>query len=191
VHPTYKNPAGTLLDALRSDDLPRPSIVGRLDKWTSGIVVVAKSAMAHAALQGALARPDAIKEYVAIVHGRVAQAAGRIDLPLRVDPADRRRVVVSEDGARSVTVFERVRATDAFSLLSCRLQTGRRHQVRGHFAAIGHPLVGDRTYGEGGGFTRHALHAVRLGLTLPWDGKKVCLTAPIPSDFGLLLTLLS
>src|SRR5262245_24850078 len=162
VHPTYKNPDGTLLDALRSADVPRPSIVGRLDKLTSGIVVVAKSADAHAALQRALAHPDAIKEYVAIVHGRVAAAQGRIDLPLRVDPGDRRRVVVSETGAPSVTLFERVRTNGAFSLLTCRPLTGRRHQIRVHLAAMGHPLVGDSVYGDDRNESRHALHAAQL-----------------------------
>ena len=213
VHPTYKNPDGTLLDSLRSAAVPRPSIVGRLDKWTSGIVVVAKSAGAHAALQRALARPGAAKDYVAIVHGRVAEAQGRIDLPLHVDPQDRRRVVVAQTGgAPSVTLFERVRTSAAFSLLTIRPLTGRRHQIRAHLAAIGHPLVGDVVYGPDRQHARHALHAARLTFTLPWlpspeapagsdpgptrvrpgsDLAKVCLEAPIPGDFGLLLTLMS
>ena len=201
VHPTYKNPAGTLLDAIRARGVPRPSVVGRLDKLTSGIVIVAKSAEAHARLQQALAAPDAEKIYLAIVHGCVDVPSGRIDLKIRVDERDRRHVVVSRDvGAPSVTLFERLRVTGAgLSLLECRPLTGRRHQIRAHLAAAGWPIVGDVTYGGEPGQPRHALHCWRVAFQNPLQNasesvdkqSRVLLEAPIPDHFASLLTLLS
>lgn len=149
VHPTYKHAFGTLLDALRAyaADWPasrNPTIVGRLDRLTSGVVVVAKHADAHAALQ----RTPMDKDYLAIVIGEVDEASGEIDLRLRVDPADRRRVIASPTvGRASVTRFERLACGPGLTLLRCRLATGRRHQIRAHLAARGWPLVGDPIYG--------------------------------------------
>jgi 23S rRNA pseudouridine1911/1915/1917 synthase len=174
VHPTFGHARGTLMNALlwRAREWPRaqrPSIVSRLDKLTSGVVVVAKTAAAHAALQRALtvdgrARPRAritkggseatpAKEYLAIVYGKVRPAQGTIDVRLRLDPRDRRQVVASgEHGAQAVTRFERVAVVRApragLSLVRCSLVTGRRHQIRVHLAARGWPIVGDPRYGE-------------------------------------------
>jgi 23S rRNA pseudouridine1911/1915/1917 synthase len=181
VHPTYKHAAGTLMNALlwhaRAWPAPqRPSLVSRLDKLTSGIVIVAKTAAVHAALQRAMAtplssasakgfgeriaasakgfgEPGPEKDYLAIVYGRVNVARGEIDLRLGKDRGDRRKVVASpEVGAESLTRFERLARVAApragLSLLRCRLATGRTHQIRVHLAARGWPIVGDPAYGD-------------------------------------------
>jgi 23S rRNA pseudouridine1911/1915/1917 synthase len=177
AHPTYKHPAGTLMNALlghaRTWPAPqRPSLVSRLDKLTSGIIVVAKTATAHAALQKAMSSGSARdfgetgsasgkrfgaagceKDYLAVVYGRVNVARGEIDLRLATDERDRRKVVASETaGAESLTRFERLARVAApragLALLRCRLATGRTHQIRVHLAARGWPIVGDPAYGE-------------------------------------------
>jgi 23S rRNA pseudouridine1911/1915/1917 synthase len=204
VHPTYKNGEGTLLDVLRQQLPDPPSIVGRLDRWTSGIVVVARNSAAHATLQRALAAPDCHKDYLAVVHGRVDGCA-EIDLCLRVDERDRRRVVASTDaGAPSRTLVTPIATANLngriVSLLSCRLLTGRRHQIRVHLAARGWPIVGDGVYGDasadqntgaskGAGLppARHALHAWRLELTNPFTRSRLKATAPVPADLAPLL----
>ena len=197
VHPTYKNVSGTVLDELqwRSRDWPhgaRPSLVGRLDKMTSGVVIAAKDAAVHAALQRSW--PEAEKDYLAVVHGDVAEQNGEIDLPLAGDPADRRRRIVSPDGARCVTRFERLGSSpvSGLSLLRCRLVTGRTHQIRVHLAARGWPIVGDAVYGDPlvtPAFSRQALHAWRVTLTHPQSGERLAIEAPVPSDLrGLLVT---
>jgi 23S rRNA pseudouridine1911/1915/1917 synthase len=223
VHPTYKHMTGTILNGLlwRARTWPaghRPSIVGRLDKDTSGIVVVAKTAAMHAALQRELASSRSEKDYLAVVHGRVNLARGEIDLPLRRDPSDRRRVIVSAlDGAPSLTRFERLARSAAAqggtSLLRCRLITGRTHQIRVHLAARGWPLIGDPVYGavpsagsnQSGSsfagavadpmvadrlraFPRQALHAWRLSLIHPLTRTRLSLEAPVPDDLTQLMT---
>jgi 23S rRNA pseudouridine1911/1915/1917 synthase len=176
VHPTYRNAAGTLLDELRA---ARPglalSVVGRLDKLTSGVVVVAKSAQAHAELQRRW--PQAEKEYLAVVEGHVAPEQGEIDLPLGADPVDRRRRIVRPDGAASITRFERVTCDSGRSVLRCWPVTGRRHQIRVHLAARGWPVTGDAVYGAAlDGVARHALHAWRISFTHPVSGARVDLS---------------
>jgi 23S rRNA pseudouridine1911/1915/1917 synthase len=162
VHPTFKHATGTLMNALlgyargwRSPQ--RPSIVGRLDKLTSGLVVVARTAEAHAKLQRALSSTESSahceKEYLAVVYGHVKAKRGDIDLRLAPSRTDRRRIVASATaGAASLTRFERVAHVAAprvgLSLVRCRLITGRRHQIRVHLAARGWPIVGDPAYGE-------------------------------------------
>ena len=178
VHPTYNNVTGTLLDELRARQPGVAfSVVGRLDKLTSGIVVLAKRADAHRALQRIW--PEGDKEYLAVVPGHVEAEGGRIDLPLGTDPADRRRRIVRVDGAPSVTLFERLAydpSTDR-SVVRCRPVTGRRHQIRVHLAARGWPVVGDAVYGDAlEGFPRHALHAWRLGFRHPITGARVDLS---------------
>jgi 23S rRNA pseudouridine1911/1915/1917 synthase len=212
VHPSYKNVAGTLLDALRAYayDWPadqRPSIVGRLDKLTSGIVVVAKTAAIHTLLQRTMLTRETEKDYLAVVYGRMDVASGEIDLRLRHDPTDRRMIVASPtDGVASLTRFERLASVDApsvgLSLVRCRLVTGRRHQIRVHLAARGWPIVGDPVYGEPcwtgiadpslaeilRTFPRQALHAWRVVFTHPVTRERLTVEAPRPPDLEDLLT---
>jgi 23S rRNA pseudouridine1911/1915/1917 synthase len=211
VHPTYRHSAKTLMNALlwqaRGWPAPqRPSLVSRLDKLTSGVVLVAKTAAAHASLQRAMAANDSEKDYLAIVYGRVSAARGTIDLRLGKDHSDRRMVVASATkGAESLTRFERIARVAAphagLSLLRCRLVTGRTHQIRVHLAARGWPLVGDPAYGEPRwsqvvdpelsaalrAFARQALHAWRVGFTHPITRARLTVEAPIPRDIGDLL----
>jgi 23S rRNA pseudouridine1911/1915/1917 synthase len=211
VHPTYKHTAGTVMNALlwHARAWPsgqRPSLVGRLDKLTSGIVIVAKTAAVHAALQRAIASSTAEKDYLAVVYGRVNVARGEIGLRLARDRSDRRRVVASATrGASSLTRFERLARVAApragLSLLRCRLVTGRTHQIRVHLAARGWPVVGDPTYGEPRwsqitdaalgaalrAFPRQALHAWRVALWHPITRERLLLEARVPDDIEGLL----
>jgi 23S rRNA pseudouridine1911/1915/1917 synthase len=180
----------------------RPSIVGRLDKQTSGVVLAAKTRDVHAALQRAAMR----KIYLAVVYGRVTAPRGTIDLRIALDSRDRRRVVASADvGAASVTRFERLARAAApragLALLQCTLETGRRHQIRAHLQAHGWPIVGDPVYGEPRwnriddpllaaslrAFPRQALHAAHLSFVHPITGATTTVDAPLPSDFASLL----
>jgi 23S rRNA pseudouridine1911/1915/1917 synthase len=212
VHPTYKHVGGTVMNALlwHARAWPvtaRPSLVGRLDRLTSGVLVVAKTTAVHAALQHTMASSSSEKAYLAVVYGRVPLARGDIGLRLGRDRGDRRRVVASaEVGAASLTRFERlarVKAPNAgLSLLCCRLVTGRTHQIRVHLAARGWPLVGDPVYGEPRwsqiidpalaatleAFPRQALHAWRVTLIHPITGERLLLEAPVPRDLDGLLT---
>ena len=211
VHPTHSHATGTLMNALlwharRWPSTHRPSIVGRLDKLTSGIVLVAKTAAMHAALQRTLAASASEKEYLAVVYGRVNIAAGRIALRLSRDRVDRRKVAASEPtGAESLTRFVRLGRVPAphvgLTLLRCRLMTGRTHQIRAHLAARGWPIVGDPVYGEPrwtrivdpqladalSAFSRQALHAWRLAFAHPVTGSRLDLRAPLPLDMQGLL----
>jgi len=212
VHPSYKNAAGTVLNALlwHARGWPggqRPSLVGRLDKGTSGILVVAKTAAIHAALQRTMASREAEKDYLAVVYGRVKMVRGEIALRLGHDPMDRRRMVASSSvGAPSLTRFERLACVAApragLSLVRCRLVTGRTHQIRAHLAARNWPAVGDTVYGDPRWttitdpaladtlrtFPRQALHAWRVAFTHPVTHRRVALEAPLPRDFEGLLT---
>ncbi len=189
VHPTYKNADGTLLDALRARHPGVAlAVVGRLDKWTSGLVVVAKGAAAHAALQRTW--PSAVKEYLAVVCGTVGESSCTIDAPLASDERDRRRRVVAAGGAASVTHVDRldVAVSIGRSLVRCRPVTGRRHQIRVHLAARGWPVLGDALYGQAhDGLPRHALHAWRLSIVHPLAGTRQSMEAPLPGELLALL----
>ncbi len=211
VHPTHRHLTGTMMNALlwhaREWAPPeRPSIVGRLDKFTSGILVVAKTARVHADVQRAWGADGTRKEYLALVYGGVTPRAGEIRLALRRDPGDRRRVLASPSlGAPSATAFARLARTAApragLSLLRCRLITGRTHQIRVHLAASGWPIVGDAVYGGPHwttiadiplrenlqAFPRQALHAWRIALTHPATGRTLRVEAPLPVDMSELL----
>ncbi len=187
VHPSYKNASGTLLNAvlwhLRGRPDARPGIVSRLDKGTSGVLLVALAPEVHARLQREAAAGRLRKEYLAIVQGVPEPRGGDIDLPLARDPADRRRVVVASAGAPSRTRYEVVATRDGRALLRCELLTGRTHQIRVHLASRGWPIVGDVLYGGDATFGRPALHAWRVRVMHPISGADLTLTAPLPEDF--------
>ena len=222
VHPSYKNISGTLMNGVleRAKAWPvgsRPGLLGRLDKQTSGVVLVAKRPEVHAALQRAMDARRIDKDYVAVVWGRPTPARGTIDLALDRDPWDRRRITVTDRGGQpSVTKYERLAVSGnpeglpGFSLIRCRLITGRTHQIRVHLGARGWPIVGDAVYGrtrrtnsppEGGdhntgvsgtvaemahAFPRQALHAWRLSLRQPTTGAALDIVAPMPEDMRQL-----
>lgn len=193
VHPSYKHAAGTLMNGVlqRARAWPAgsaPALLGRLDKMTSGIVIVTKRSSIHAAFQRAAAANRIEKDYLAVVYGK-PPLKGTIDLALDRDPWDRRRVTVTDRGGqRSVTKFERVATSGGYSLVRCRLITGRMHQIRVHLAARKWPIVGDATYGTGSAiaFPRQALHASRVYMRQPRTGRELTIEAPLPEDMQRL-----
>jgi 23S rRNA pseudouridine1911/1915/1917 synthase len=208
VHPGAGNPAGTLLNALLHHDptlaeLPRAGIVHRLDKDTSGLMVVAKSLAAHTALVEMLSRHAVERQYEAVVVGTLV-AGGTVDAPIGRHMGDRLRQAVrdEEDGKRAVTHYRLRERFRAHSLIQCNLETGRTHQIRVHLAHIHHPLVGDPLYGGGlklpkgatpalaaalRGFRRQALHAERLAFEHPVTGEAMAFEAKRPVDMQALI----
>lgn len=195
VHPSYRQAGGTLINGLleRARTWPAgstPALVGRLDKQTSGVVLVSKRTDIHAALQRAMAARRIDKDYLAIVRGKVSPPKGTIDLAIDRDPWDRRRVTVTDRGGQpSVTKYERVSTANGFSLLRCRLITGRTHQLRVHLAARRWPIVGDAVYGDGAAeprFPRQALHSWRVRFRQPRTGRELTIEAPLPDDMRTL-----
>jgi 23S rRNA pseudouridine1911/1915/1917 synthase len=201
VHPGAGRTTGTLVHAVlaRCPDLPgiggeqRPGIVHRLDKDTSGLMVVAKTEAALRGLQAQIAERRARREYLALVHGAVRRLEGTIDAPVGRDPRQRTRMAVVPSGRRAVTHFRVVERFREATLLELRLETGRTHQIRVHCASIGHPVVGDRTYGRrpnAWGLRRQALHAHRLAFSHPLTGDALRFTAPVPADVEAALQAL-
>ena len=196
VHPSYRNTTGTLLNRVlwhlrHHGSLTRPGLVSRLDKDTSGLVVVALTHDAHAQIQRAADQGRVRKEYLAIVGGHPTPTAGRIMLPLRRDADDRRRVVVADDGAASETRYNTLDATSTAALLRCELVTGRTHQIRVHLAASECPILGDATYGVPvETLRRQALHAWRCALPHPLSGDRLTFYAPLPDDLQRAATAL-
>ena len=196
VHPGSGNWDGTLANALLHHapalaTVARAGIVHRLDKDTSGLLVVAKTAIAQTALVRQLQARTVHREYLALATGDIARG-GIIDAPIGRHPVKRTSMAIVLTGKPAVTRFEvRERLGDC-TLLSCRLETGRTHQIRVHLASLGHPLVGDPAYGRGRGlkFTRQALHAWRLGLMHPTSGDAMRWESPLPEDFAQLLAML-
>ncbi len=226
AHPTAGHRDGTLWNALlfraqawsaaaRSPadaPAPRPSLVHRLDRGTSGVLLVAKSAAVHAGLQRALRAAAAEKVYLAVVHGRTRREHGRMTWRIGVDPEDRRRRLAGAPGdpaagREALTLYERLAESAAapLSLLACRLKTGRTHQIRVHLRALGHPLVGDAVYGlrecaaarldrlDGAvsetcaALGRPALHAWRCRFVHPVSRERLEIAAPLPPDLAALL----
>ena len=201
VHPSAGHDSGTLVNALLAhvDELGgiagvrRPGIVHRLDRDTSGLLMVAKNDIAQASLMAQLKARRVKKTYLALVHGSVAAATGRIEAPIGRDPKHRTRMAVVPDGRPSVTGY-RVRERFArWTLLELDLVTGRTHQIRVHLDAIGHPVAGDPVYGTGtsrrgpDGLGRLFLHAWRLELTSPSGGHLIRATAPPPDELETVL----
>jgi 23S rRNA pseudouridine1911/1915/1917 synthase len=187
VHPTYKNTSGTLLNAVlwhvRDRVAAQPGILTRLDKGTSGLVVIALTPDVHAAMQKDAAAARTCKRYLAIVSGSPEPRQGRIVLPLARDPGDRRRVIVTPDGARCETRYEVVSGTASHSVVQCELVTGRTHQIRVHLSAAGWPILGDQFYGKPDArIARQALHAWRIVLPHPATRQRVEFESPVPDD---------
>ncbi|TBR37034.1 MULTISPECIES: 23S rRNA pseudouridine(1911/1915/1917) synthase RluD [Dyella] len=208
VHPGAGNPAGTLLNALlhydaRLAELPRGGIVHRLDKDTSGLMVVARSLAAHTALVDMLSRHDVERQYEAVILGTMV-AGGTVDAAIGRHMGDRLRQAVrdEEDGKHAVTHYRMRERFRAHSLIQCNLETGRTHQIRVHMTHIGHPLVGDPLYGGGlrlpkgaspelvaalRGFRRQALHAERLAFEHPITREPMSFSAARPDDLQVLI----
>jgi 23S rRNA pseudouridine1911/1915/1917 synthase len=197
VHPARGHSEGTLSQLLAATaaggvggDPDRPGIVHRLDRDTSGLLLVARSEQAHAALQRALARREIEREYLALVHGRPPARTGTIEAPIGRDARVRTRMSIGGAHAREArTHFELVRGLPDTSLLRLRLETGRTHQIRVHLQAIGHPLCGDPEYGTPGrlGLERQFLHAARLAFAHPITGQPIEVDSPLPADLQAAL----
>ncbi|MEW6415849.1 MAG: 23S rRNA pseudouridine(1911/1915/1917) synthase RluD [Pseudomonadota bacterium] len=200
VHPGSGNRHGTLLNALlhhapQVAELPRAGIVHRLDKDTSGLLVVAKTVRAHTDLVRQLQARTVKREYLALVYGEIDRA-GTVDAPLARDPFNRTKRTVHSMGKEAITHYEPVERFPGVTLLRCRLETGRTHQIRVHMQHIGHPLVGEQVYSACRrphlklAFPRQALHAERLGLVHPVTGEPMQWECPLPADFDALLASL-
>jgi len=210
VHPAAGTPSGTLANALayHFQTLPdggtgvRPGIVHRLDRDTSGLLVVAKTETALENLSDQFRDRSVYKSYVALVHGRVLSNQGKIDQPLARDPSNRTRMAVVRGGRNALTLYRVRRAFDRFTLLDVELKTGRTHQIRVHLAWMKHPVVGDETYGGGRDNTiqdprlragirslnRQFLHAEKLGFKHPQSGEFVKFESPLPPELEGFLT---
>ncbi len=198
VHPAPGHPDGTLVNALLAlvPDLPgiggveRPGIVHRLDKDTSGLIVVAKTDAAHRSLSRQMKERSVHKSYVALTTGTIRHAGGEIDAPIGRHPKQRKKMAVVEGGRAALTRYQVVERFDgpfgAFTLVDAHPVTGRTHQIRVHLASVGHPLVGDAVYGRRSPFvSRHFLHAARLEIALPPDEtERKTFEAPLPDDLS-------
>lgn len=209
VHPAAGNRSGTLMNGLLHycpalQNLPRAGIVHRLDKDTTGLMVVAKSLQAHHRLVRQLQKREVSRQYEAVVLG-VLTAGGTVDEPLGRHPVMRKKRAVIQSGKDSVTHYRVISRFRAHTHVQCQLETGRTHQIRVHMSHIRHPLVGDPVYGgrlniPGGcspqlaailrEFKRQALHAARLGFVHPISGEEVCWEVPLPEDMLNLLAIL-
>lgn len=201
VHPAARVVSGTLVNALLAHcpqvaDVGGPDragIVHRLDRETSGLIVVAKNPETHASLQRQFKRRLVRKTYVALVEGQVSPREGIIEVPIGRDPKDRTRMAVSRTGRPAITQYRVVEVFPQYTLLEVRPHTGRTHQIRVHLAWLGYPVVGDRVYGRRRQTLlpdRHFLHARELAFTHPVTGEKLTLSAPLPPELTALLNQL-
>ena len=211
VHPAAGNFDGTLVNALLHHcggslsgigGVARPGIVHRIDKDTSGLLVVAKNDVAHEGLARQFAAHSIDRHYLAIVNGVPSAKEGTVDAPLARSAANRKKIAIVEDGRgkRAVTHWRRLDALRDAALVECRLETGRTHQVRVHMASIRHPLIGDPVYGRAGKshsnilkelqFHRQALHATELGFVHPVTKHRLSLSSPMPADMQELFNAL-
>ena len=196
VHPAPGHPNHTLVNALlyhsplsTINGEFRPGIVHRIDKDTSGLLMIAKNDLAHRSLAAQLKAKTNEREYVALVHGVIKEERGTIDAPLGRSKKDRKKQAVVEDGRHAVTHFKVLERFQHYTLVSCRLETGRTHQIRVHMKYIGHPLAGDPLYGPrktlpGNG---QYLHARLLGFKHPRTGKQMTFMSPLPEYFQKMI----
>jgi 23S rRNA pseudouridine1911/1915/1917 synthase len=212
VHPAAGNLDGTLVNALLHHcggslsgigGVARPGIVHRIDKDTSGLLVVAKTDVAHEGLAKQFAAHSVDRRYLALVSGVPKTSGGSVDAALARSPTNRKKIAIVDPkdlarrGKRAVTHWKRLRILHDAALVECRLETGRTHQVRVHMASIGHPLLGDPVYGRSGkshgkllnglGFHRQALHAAELGFTHPVTKNRLSFSSPMPPDMQELI----
>ena len=207
VHPGAGNPTGTLANALLYHDpglsaIPRAGIVHRLDKDTSGLLVVARQLQSHCALVDQLQQRTVKRKYEVLVHGRVI-AGGSVEAPIGRHPVDRKKMAVTPSGKPAITHYRVRKNFDTCTHLDVQLETGRTHQIRVHMAHLRFPVVGDPVYGKRAtaagtaeasalaGFPRQALHACHLEITHPEDSRTCTWSAPLPQDFRQLLEVLA
>ncbi len=196
VHPAPGHYEGTLVNAVMYhcgnslsgiNGVMRPGIVHRIDKDTTGSLVICKNDLAHESIAAQLQEHSVRREYVAIVSGVMDEESGTVDEPVKRSCADRRKMCVSPDGKRAVTHYEVIKRFEKFTLIKCRLETGRTHQIRVHMAYIKHPVAGDTLYGNGiktpVDTSGQALHAKTLGFIHPRTGELIETTAPFPEYF--------
>jgi 23S rRNA pseudouridine1911/1915/1917 synthase len=211
VHPAAGNRDGTLVNALLHHcggslsgigGVARPGIVHRIDKDTSGLLVVAKTDVAHEGLAKQFAAHSVGRRYLAIVSGVLKSSQGTVDAPLARSATNRKKIAIMKEGRgkRAVTHWKRLGTLRDAALVEARLETGRTHQVRVHMASIGHPLIGDPVYGRAGkthskiltvlGFHRQALHAADLEFTHPVTKRRLSFSSPMPADMAELKSAL-
>lgn len=202
VHPAAGNYSGTLVNALLYhcknlsgiNGVIRPGIVHRLDKDTSGIMICAKNDAAHVSLSQQIQAKTAQRTYLAVVRGNIKTDSGTIETLIARDKNDRKKMaVVNEDGREAVTDYEVLERYGKFTVVRCRLRTGRTHQIRVHMEHLGYPLVGDPKYSPMKtcfGIQGQALHSHTLEFTHPRTGERMCFEAPFPEDFNKVITRL-
>ncbi|PEE42164.1 RluA family pseudouridine synthase [Bacillus pseudomycoides] len=200
VHPAPGHTSGTLVNGLMHhctdlsgiNGVMRPGIVHRIDKDTSGLLMVAKNDMAHESLVNQLVAKTVTRRYKAIVHGIIPHDKGTIDAPIGRDKKDRQSMTVDENGKHAVTHFQVLERFKDFTLVECRLETGRTHQIRVHMKYIGYPLAGDPKYGPKKtlDINGQALHAGILGFDHPRTGEYIEFEAPVPAVFEEVLNVL-
>ena len=198
VHPATGTPCHTLVNGLMHqvkdlsgiNGILRPGIVHRIDKDTSGLLMVAKNDMAHESLVNQLVAKTVSRRYIALVHGEIPHEKGKVDAPVGRDPKDRKKMAVVEGGKHAITHFEVLARYQGYTLVECRLETGRTHQIRVHMRYIGFPLAGDPQYGPkktlGTPYGQY-LHASVLGFTHPKTGEDMEFKAPLPDYFEEVL----
>jgi 23S rRNA pseudouridine1911/1915/1917 synthase len=202
VHPATSHENGTLVNAILyhfngnvspGTHAHRPGIIHRLDKGTSGAIIITKTEKMQNAMSEIFMNREIKKEYIAIVKGKLSSESGRIELPIKRDSVHRKRMCVSKDGKNAITLFNTIEKFEGYTSLSVNILTGRTHQIRVHFSYLGNPIVNDSLYGYNGesfDINGFALHAKNISFVHPFTNKKVSFEAPIPDDFSNILKLL-
>lgn len=201
VHPAAGNYSGTLVNALLSrctnlsgiNGVIRPGIVHRIDKDTSGILVIAKNDKAHRVLSEQIKEHTVNRIYIALVEGVIKEDSGAVDQPIARHPIDRKKMAIVKNGRNAITHYKVLEHFKGYTLIEAKLETGRTHQIRVHMAYLGHPLVGDPVYGykkQRFSLKGQALHAKTLGFIHPSTGNYVEFTSPLPEYFEKLLVIL-